>query len=92
MQKLLDYLKDFFERTEPLQDLERIFSKVSFKTHYDSFLYPLSFTFTAEMIYSPCILCVVLFHMKLKNRSNIYFELCYLYALNLSLLFYLFHV
>lgn len=28
MQKLLDYLKDFFERTEPLQDLERIFSKV----------------------------------------------------------------
>lgn len=57
MQKLLDYLKDFFERTEPLQDLERIFSKVSFKIHYDSFLYPLSFTFTADMIFSLHIGC-----------------------------------
>ncbi|XP_051142789.1 splicing factor SF3a60 homolog [Andrographis paniculata] len=28
MQKLLEYLVYFFERTEPLQDLERIFSKV----------------------------------------------------------------
>ncbi|XP_075502283.1 splicing factor SF3a60 homolog [Primulina tabacum] len=28
MQKLLEYLIYFFERTEPLQDLERIFSKV----------------------------------------------------------------
>lgn len=29
LQKLLDYLLNFFERTEPLQDLDRIFSKVT---------------------------------------------------------------
>ncbi|TXG71221.1 hypothetical protein EZV62_006156 [Acer yangbiense] len=28
MKKLLEYLEDFFQRTEPLQDLDRIFSKV----------------------------------------------------------------
>lgn len=28
LEKLLEYLVYFFERTEPLQDLDRIFSKV----------------------------------------------------------------
>lgn len=31
LEKLLEYLVYFFERTEPLQDLDRIFSKVQLK-------------------------------------------------------------